>query len=263
MPAQAAVSSARSAITPASASQPANDQSFYQQQRDKLKYTPESTLLSPDFSRLRKRNEPIRIEQHEYELGEVETTKPSSDCTANKKQTKQQNKQSPAILSTFPKLNWSNKREDTFNPDGAIELDDKANREPYISQHRDPRVILETARKKHSPLQGRDLNVRLNVKTFSPDTLNIRKPGLASLKQLPEKISQIKNELHSNIQQQPEQLKRILTTTKTDLQQRSAAQISGPLDRVKTFIQRSVKDPLSHLLRKVGIAAQETADQLQ
>jgi len=254
--------------------------SFYEQQRDKLRYEPNSTPLSTDFSFLRKDkseqapsskqvpptdNDRFIVEEQNTHRNRADENRDSLESHNNSRDIELGKPE----LKTVDLDNDLEKKQPFKDRVQQQIRAQKRNstkiRSAFSSEHKDPHVILKAAKKKHSPLQGRNLT----IESFNADKVNIRAPEIAPLaQQISEKIDQLKidqlkADLRTNLQQQPEQLRQVMAAAKTDIQQRSADKISGPLNNLKALIQRNIKDPLSRLLRKVSAAAQETAEQLQ
>ncbi|MEM6597825.1 MAG: hypothetical protein AAF635_06585 [Cyanobacteria bacterium P01_C01_bin.69] len=243
-----------SAIAQISTPESSHSSSFFQKQRDKLKYSPDAIPPSLNFSFSQKRNSSIQPAQPKR----AQTTQTLDSAILQEEKTKREN---IGQKTTISERRSNNKLEDTTYLRDKLKF--KFELDP--GEHRNPLEILAAAKENHSPLQGR----HLDFESLSMGKIKIKKPELVSLKQqLPKKIDQLKAELHTRLQRQPEQLKRTVAATKADLQKRSEEIVSNPLNSnllsgVKEFVQRNIKTPLSRVLRRIGIAAQETAEQLE
>ncbi len=258
MPAQAAVQSVfqsvSQSISMVSSIQAISSPSFYQQQ-DKLKYVHNSSPHTLDFSFLSDQSERRQdLSYRELELAKdiaerenIVQTGDGQEKEAEIKRTEKQSIEKQSIKERFQQQIQTQKRLLTKH---------------YLqssSGHKNFQTILAAAREKHSPLQGR----YLNANDFNTNQINIHRPDLTLLRQIPQKVDQMKADFQASVQQQPEQLKQAMSAAKNDLQQRSGDRISGPLYKLRAFIQHTVKNPLSRLLKKVSAVAQKAADQLQ
>ena len=276
-------------IAEATAIPSANTTSFYQKQRDKLQYTPDATPLSLDFPFLQKESLSPKTQQNDLHSSgsEASETPPTAAPAQSRREQNQERKRQRKPLRSTPssigqavtqkqtKENPSQRNANSLNEYIGKQQSGKKHTQSHTQKqgnklpqpkskpfagHRDPYAILEAARKKHSLLQGNHLSIGL----FKQNKISFQKPNLEPLKQqIPQKINQLKSDLEANIQQQPEQVKRAIATATSDLQQRSAEKISGPMDNLNAFIRRTIKEPLSNLLRKIGTSAQEAAERLQ
>lgn len=258
--------------------------SFFQRERDKLTYSPESKLgwpgaagsdgfldwtggkkgqqevvapvapVAEPIEMSRDRTPPVQAQQRLDQLKKTVTTKFHPE---NK--SKQQPKQQTASLT----------------PQQKREIR-RRNRPDFLKSKVDPYDLVRAAREKHSPLQGHHLSFD-SLNFIKP--LNFTRQNIpAVVQQVPEQINQLKNTVNTKvsetIQQQPEPVKIVLTqpigqtlseTTK-QLKGKAATQLIEPTNKAQslfeTIFETKIKAPLRQLLHAMGELAHQTAQQL-
>ena len=252
--------------------------SFFQRERDKLTYSPESGLGWPEaassngfldqmgndkgrqeavspvapvakpIETLRDRTSPLPAQRRLTQLKSNVTTK-----LQPKNKPKQQPKQ-----QTIP-LTPQQKREIR-----------RRNRPDFLKSQVNPYDLVKAARERHSPLQGHHLSF---------GRPNFTRPNIPTVaQQIPEQINQLKNTVNTKvsetIQQQSDTIKIALTQpigqtigqtlseTTEQIKNKAATQLIEPTNKVQSVYETRVKAPLRRLLHAIGELAHQTAQKL-
>ncbi|MEO1621629.1 MAG: hypothetical protein AAFU53_11440, partial [Cyanobacteria bacterium J06632_3] len=136
------------------------------------------------------------------------------------------------------------------------------NKPAFLTAQRDAHTIIAEARQKPSPLKQRIFEKR-NLKdenseretsktqTTAQPTLNFSEIAQA----LPQKIDEVKTQVSTSVQQQPERVKRVFVSAKDDLKKRSVEQLSPSInnakDAIEPTVERTIKAPLRQLLKRI------------